>query len=130
MAYQLYLAFKRNKEYHPMMNIPHKFSYDVYEFNNKLTTDVCYAKTWNYSRFQTLKSISPAAVDKDIILYKTPEFSRALQAWKYYQQDLTSGISNRFIITSKEYDLKNTLQTTKVEQIISFNTQSYYLGDL
>jgi hypothetical protein len=130
MAYQLYLAFKRNKEYHPMMNIPHKFSYDVYEFNNKLTTDVCYAKTWNYSRFQTLKSISPAAVDKDIILYKTPEFSRALQAWKYYQQDLTSGISNRFIITSKEYDLKNTLQTTEVEQIISFNTRSYYLGDL
>jgi hypothetical protein len=130
MAYQLYLAFKQNKEYYKMMHVPYNFSEDVYEFNNKLTTNICYAKTWNHSRFQTLKSISPAAIDKDIWLYKTSEFSRAIQSWEYYQRDLLSGIDNKFTTTSKEYNLKNKLQTSEVRQIVAFSTRAYYLGDL
>ena len=106
MAYQVYLYFKAN--IHLQKFIWHEGMATDFDstlsINNAIAKTVCYAKTWDFKKFQAEKPMQLGiGKDRDWYVYELPEFQRKQQAWNYHYADFFHGIDKKYLGVDNQF---------------------------
>jgi hypothetical protein len=119
MAYQIYLYYKFNPN---MRNFlwTEDTTLDkdmILATNNNIAKEVCYAHTWDFSKFQADKPLQLGiGKDRDWFVYGLPEFERVVDAWQYHYDGYFDGIDNHYLGVDNQFN--------------KIRTVGYFLGDI